>query len=154
MEGYNLIVNAIIRPPRQFYSSSQLGPEEFAYGGVQFVRRDMILVNHRNLGLTATFWHRRDAPVNKMPCVVYCHGNASSRVEALDILQVVLAAGERPPSERLHAGRLRARMLSAGASCFAFDFAGCGHSEGEYISLGWYEHEDLAFVIRQGNACI
>lgn len=28
-----------------------------------------------------------------------------------------------------------------------FDFTGCGNSEGEYISLGWYEWEDLAEVI-------
>lgn len=30
---------------------------------------------------------------------------------------------------------------------FCFDFAGCGLSEGEYISLGWYEREDLQIVV-------
>jgi alpha/beta superfamily hydrolase len=30
---------------------------------------------------------------------------------------------------------------------FSFDFAGCGLSEGEYISLGWYERDDAACVI-------
>jgi len=30
---------------------------------------------------------------------------------------------------------------------FCFDFAGCGMSEGEYISLGWYEREDLQTII-------
>ena len=30
---------------------------------------------------------------------------------------------------------------------FAFDFAGCGKSEGDYISLGWYERDDVACVI-------
>lgn len=30
---------------------------------------------------------------------------------------------------------------------FSFDFAGCGLSEGEYISLGYYEKDDLETVI-------
>jgi alpha/beta superfamily hydrolase len=30
---------------------------------------------------------------------------------------------------------------------FAFDFTGCGRSEGDYISLGWYEREDVECVI-------
>jgi alpha/beta superfamily hydrolase len=31
---------------------------------------------------------------------------------------------------------------------FAFDFAGCGNSEGEYISLGYYEREDVDVVFK------
>ena len=30
---------------------------------------------------------------------------------------------------------------------FTFDFAGCGLSEGEYISLGYYEKDDLSVVV-------
>lgn len=30
---------------------------------------------------------------------------------------------------------------------FCFDFAGCGLSEGEYISLGWYERDDLNLIV-------
>jgi alpha/beta superfamily hydrolase len=30
---------------------------------------------------------------------------------------------------------------------FCFDFAGCGLSEGEFISLGWWEREDVAMVV-------
>ena len=30
---------------------------------------------------------------------------------------------------------------------FSFDFCGCGLSEGEYISLGWWEKEDLKMVV-------
>lgn len=32
-------------------------------------------------------------------------------------------------------------LLSLGVSVFAFDFAGSGMSDGEYVSLGWYERE-------------
>ena len=29
-------------------------------------------------------------------------------------------------------------LMARGMSLVCFDFAGCGHSEGEYISLGYY----------------
>jgi pimeloyl-ACP methyl ester carboxylesterase len=61
-----------------------------------------------------------------LPCVIYLHGNCSSRLEALDVLEVLLP---------LH------------VTVFAFDFAGSGLSDGEYISLGWFEREDLAMVL-------
>ena len=30
---------------------------------------------------------------------------------------------------------------------FCFDFAGCGMSEGEYISLGWFERDDVNVIV-------
>lgn len=30
---------------------------------------------------------------------------------------------------------------------FCFDFAGCGLSGGDYISLGWYERDDVELVV-------
>ena len=38
-------------------------------------------------------------------------------------------------------------MGSAGGWVFAFDFAGAGQSEGEYLSLGYFEKDDLATVV-------
>ena len=38
-------------------------------------------------------------------------------------------------------------MLSSDITVFAFDFSGCGKSEGEYISLGWYERDDVECVV-------
>lgn len=61
-----------------------------------------------------------------MPCVVYMHGNCSSRLEALDLLEP---------------------LLPLGLSLFCFDFAGCGMSEGDFVSLGWHERDDLEIVI-------
>ena len=37
-------------------------------------------------------------------------------------------------------------LLPQNITVFAFDFAGSGLSEGEYISLGWYEREDVQTV--------
>lgn len=38
-------------------------------------------------------------------------------------------------------------MLSLGLAVFAFDFAGSGKSDGEYVSLGYYEREDLSCIV-------
>lgn len=38
-------------------------------------------------------------------------------------------------------------LLPNNITVFAFDFAGCGMSQGEYISLGYYEKDDLAVVV-------
>ena len=60
-----------------------------------------------------------------MPCVIYCHGNSSCRLDALDLVKP---------------------LLSANITLFCFDFSGSGLSEGEYISLGWFERDDVASV--------
>lgn len=61
-----------------------------------------------------------------MPCVIYLHGNCSSRVEALAAAQI---------------------LLPMDITVFAFDFSGCGNSEGEWVTLGHKEQEDLQTVI-------
>jgi len=125
--GYEELVKAIIRPPRAEYEIEELGPSSFDYGGVPFVREDLSLVNPRGMRLVCSMWRRRQLPEGGLPCVIYMHGNASCRAEALQVLAGVLASG---------------------ASLFTFDFAGCGMSEGDYISLGWYEKDDLAVVLQ------
>ena len=37
-------------------------------------------------------------------------------------------------------------VIGGGMTLFSFDFGGCGKSEGEHISLGWWEREDLGAV--------
>lgn len=60
------------------------------------------------------------------PVVIYLHGNSSSRTEVIPNL---------------------AHLLSLGVSVVAFDFAGSGKSDGEFVSLGYYEQEDLQTVV-------
>jgi pimeloyl-ACP methyl ester carboxylesterase len=38
-------------------------------------------------------------------------------------------------------------LLPMGISVFSFDFSGSGLSEGEYISLGYYESQDVRSVV-------
>ena len=61
-----------------------------------------------------------------MPVVIYLHGNSSSRLEGL---------------------KIATELLKRDINIFVFDFAGCGLSEGEYISLGWHEKEDLKIIV-------
>jgi pimeloyl-ACP methyl ester carboxylesterase len=38
-------------------------------------------------------------------------------------------------------------LIPSNITLFCFDFAGCGMSGGEYISLGWHEREDLNMIV-------
>ena len=68
-------------------------------------------------------WYIPDGSFNQIDCVVYCHGNSGSRLDALECVE---------------------KLLPIGLSVFSFDFAGCGMSEGEYVSLGHFEKDDIA----------
>ena len=37
--------------------------------------------------------------------------------------------------------------MQANITLFCFDFPGCGKSEGEYISLGWHERDDVNHIV-------
>jgi fermentation-respiration switch protein FrsA (DUF1100 family) len=39
------------------------------------------------------------------------------------------------------------KLLTANITVFTFDFSGCGISEGEYITLGWFEKDDLRVIV-------
>ena len=38
-------------------------------------------------------------------------------------------------------------LLALGVAVFAFDFAGSGKSDGEHVTLGYFEREDLMCVV-------
>ena len=61
-----------------------------------------------------------------MPCIIFMHGNSSSRAEAVELMPYI---------------------LQSNMTLFCFDFAGCGLSEGEFISLGWHERDDVNVII-------
>jgi pimeloyl-ACP methyl ester carboxylesterase len=125
-QGYQELVNAIVRPPRCRYDETHLGPKEFMFCRKKFHRVDFDLTNKRNLNVKCSIWEPLERPNEIMPCVIYMHGNSSARVEALPQLSLV---------------------LSLGATMVSFDFAGSGKSGGEYVSLGYFEKDDLDCVI-------
>ena len=126
--SYEELWKAIIRPYRDEYTLRDLGPSKFRLNQKYYKRTDFSIMNNRNLRLKCSFWEpydeEREYP--RLPCVVYLHGNSSSRCEVVPNLKY---------------------LLPLNITVFAFDFAGCGHSEGEYISLGWYETLDVQCVI-------
>jgi len=125
-QGHTELVNAIVRPPRASYLPFQLGPERFAYGGREFQRTDFELVNPRGFSVKCSHWEPVERPSEELPCIIYMHGNSSARVEAVSSLNMLLALG---------------------GSVVAFDFAGSGQSEGDFVSLGFYERDDLGCLI-------
>mmetsp|Transcript_14670 Transcript_14670/g.21693 ORF Transcript_14670/g.21693 Transcript_14670/m.21693 type:complete len:608 (-) Transcript_14670:132-1955(-) len=124
--GYQELVNAIIRPPRADYKVETLGPPAFTFCGRRFTRTDFSLKTKRGLNLQCSHWEPVERVSDRIPCVIYMHGNSSARVEVIPQLSY---------------------LLSLGLAVFSFDFAGSGKSDGEYVSLGYYEREDLMCVI-------
>lgn len=123
----NTISNLIIRPIRAVYEPGDLGPSVFRLGNkntTQYERVDLDLYNMQGM-LMACSWFRPLKMTRPLPCVVYCHANCGSRTDGLDSLY----------------------LLKHGFTLFTFDFCGSGLSDGEYISLGFYERQDLAEVV-------
>ncbi|RHY24372.1 hypothetical protein DYB25_009117 [Aphanomyces astaci] len=125
------MVNLIIRPPRAKYQVDELGPTTFAFCGRRFERTDFhVSVQRRGmpLKLQCSHWHpiAADRPAAALPCLIYLHGNSSCRLEAHSILRCV---------------------LSTGATVVALDCIGCGLSDGDYITLGYFERDDVHAVV-------
>ncbi|TMW66266.1 hypothetical protein Poli38472_004031 [Pythium oligandrum] len=130
--SYEEAVNSLTCPVRASYTLADLGHVDFSLDPAQDVHReDFQLYNCRGQALECSFWRKQGQPVDTSrtsapPCIVYLHGMSSSRRECV---------------------YLRHKVLSAGFSLFAFDLSGSGLSEGEFISFGYYEKDDLRTVL-------
>lgn len=125
--SYNDLWKAIIRPPRESYRILDLGDQEFTMANRNFIRTDFTLLSIRGLKIIGSHYEpiesERISPI--LPCVIYLHGNCSSRLEAQNSIF----------------------LLTGNITLVSIDFPGCGLSEGEYISLGWFEQHDLANLV-------
>ena len=109
--------NMILRPTRDTYDPIyDLGPSLFFINGRVFKRTDCQIKNSRNLTLQCSFFEPIGRQKTTLPCVIYCHGNCGSRLDAYESVELLL------PKE---------------ISVFVFDFAGSGISEGDFVSLGY-----------------
>lgn len=127
-KGYSSLWKAVIRPPRYTYDIADLGPTEFILDRTKCIRSDFQLRSTQGHNLQCSYFepHPSKRQWEELPCVIYMHGNSSCRIEAMDAVPY---------------------LLPANITLFCFDFAGCGNSEGEYISLGWYERDDLNMIV-------
>ena len=125
---YEELWKAVIRPNRDKYTEKDLGPDKFSIKDKWYKITDFTLTNKRNLKLMCSFWEPFDEEreYSKLPCIIYLHGNSSSRCEAIPEIKY---------------------LLPKNITIFAFDFSGCGLSEGDYISLGWHEQDDVECVV-------
>lgn len=126
--GYEILWKFIIRPPRDKYPLNYLGPQQFKYNSKIYIRRDFELISHQGFKMKSSLIEPLPTyrPSKKMPVVIYLHGNASSRLEGLNTLNI---------------------LLPHNINLFIVDLPGCGYSEGEYISLGYYESYDVGIIV-------
>ena len=126
--SYETLWKSIIRPPRDEYDLEQLGDNKFFHKGKTYIRHDYQLINNRGQLIQCSFLEEEIETRESylMPVVIYLHGNSSSRIEGF---------------------RNAPDLLKNGINVVIFDFAGCGLSEGEYISLGWFEKDDVKLII-------
>ena len=126
--SYDDLWKAIIRPNKDTYKIEELGPFKFELKGKCYKRTDFELINKRSQKIMCSFWEpfdeERESP--RLPCVIYLHGNSSSRCEAYPEVKY---------------------LLQRNITVFALDFCGCGKSEGEYITLGYNEKKDVHCVV-------
>ena len=129
MRNYTDLCNSIIRPQREEYSIDELGTVEFTLSEKKYKRKDIGLLNFKGEYLSCShFEPASEERIKKiLPWVVYCHGNCGSRLDVFPVL---------------------AALLPHNITVFWFDFSGSGRSEGKYVSLGWFEKDDLEWVIK------
>jgi len=78
--GYEECWKAIIRPPRHEYSLSDLGATIFFIEELCIKRTDIKIKNKQGLNLECSWYSPLGSNV-ALPCVIYLHGNSSSRIE-------------------------------------------------------------------------
>ena len=123
--AYEQVVCAIIRPPRTTYDERHLGPRRFEFLGRTFIREDFEVHNVKDERLVCSRWAAEERPP-MVPTLIFMHGNASARLEAIPQLGT---------------------LLSLGVAVVSFDFAGSGLSDGEYVTLGANERLDCRAVV-------
>ena len=121
-------IAAITRPPRMSYELSDLPMFFASKDGQNYMRHPLLIENSRKQNIVGSLYHSTTRhPMEGGPCVIYMHGNASSQLEGQFLVP---------------------NLCRYGVSVFCYDSVGCGCSEGEFISLGFYEREDINFLMR------
>lgn len=123
-------MNMVIRPPRSSYpdDSHENGRVLSLKNGMKVVKKVLTITNKSGQKLSCSMFERaaEERPAAEMPCVIYMHGNAGNKLEGTPYIEL---------------------LQEACINLFTFDFSGCGNSEGEWVTLGWKEKDDLAAVI-------
>lgn len=123
------LVLALIRPPRQKYNPQQLGNVFNDKGALTYYVRQAAFtkmeysIKHDKQDIELTLLSP-STTADKV--ILYLHGNSSSRMESLHLLE----------------------YLPGGFALASFDFLGCGLTSEQYISLGVRQAEQIKSVVQ------
>lgn len=120
-------VDAIIRPPRYEYNYKELPLFLNAHDHKVYMRHPLVIENKRNQHIIGSLFHMADSsPMKGGPCVIYLHGNASAQLEGQFLVP---------------------NFCPHNIYVFVYDAIGCGCSDGDYISLGYFEKQDIEEIM-------
>ena len=106
-------------------------PLAYSHNNKNYMRQPLTFQNTRHQRIIGSLYFLSTInPLNGGPCVIYLHGNASCQLEGQFLIP---------------------NLCNYGVFVFCFDFVGCGNSDGEYVSLGYYEKQDVEFLIKYMN---
>eukprot|EP01012_Entosiphon_sulcatum_P015701 TRINITY_DN2066_c0_g1_i1.p1 TRINITY_DN2066_c0_g1~~TRINITY_DN2066_c0_g1_i1.p1 ORF type:complete len:403 (-),score=41.10 TRINITY_DN2066_c0_g1_i1:135-1343(-) len=127
-KAWDDLCDLIIRPQRALYAEEHLGPRVFRLGDRVFHRTDLTLENPRGMTLHCSHFEPvpSQRPAVRLPVVIYLHGNCGCRLDGIDAVPL---------------------LLPLNITVFTVDFTGSGWSEGDYVSLGFFERQDLAAIV-------
>ena len=118
--------NLFIRPPKHEYELEELGRNPMKIKNTTIIREDLTLSNSEQKTLQCSFFQIKDEiATDPRPCIIYLHCNAGSRCEVVPLLSY---------------------LVTIGINVFSFDMAGCGMSEGDYVTLGYKEALDVNII--------
>jgi pimeloyl-ACP methyl ester carboxylesterase len=124
-------VRAIIRPRRYGYDPDDLPSVFSVYTDEDpvYSRHPLRIQNPRHQTLVGSVYHHHSFnPSECGRCVLYLHGNASCQLEGQFLVP---------------------NFCPHGVLVGCVDFCGCGSSDGDYISLGYWEKEDVEHVMSE-----
>ena len=120
-------VEAIVRPPRRVYNIDSIPTSYITKDGDFYKRYPVNIRNKHHQNIVGSLYTDAKKDIRTGgPCVIYLHGNASCQFEGFFLVP---------------------NLCHHGINVFLFDFCGCGNSDGDFISLGLQESEDLSFIL-------
>lgn len=143
MEAYKSGWQSIVKPSSFNYDEFDLGPNLRSNKfnpKIAINRLEFETLNGKGQSLKCSFFHEEldfDRPLNPLktreerkdfsnkPCIVYCHSHSANRIEGIPIVHHAIPE----------------------FNICVFDFSGCGNSEGEWVTLGLKERDDVKAVL-------
>ncbi|KAJ4823944.1 hypothetical protein Tsubulata_016423 [Turnera subulata] len=144
-------INFVIRPPRADYNPDQyLWEKDFTLAGRSYKRQDL----EATLLWLLIFYICRLPMQGAIPCgVAIMFLQLSLIVLLFPVLYTAMETVTYLLSSsilcgcRADANEAAVVLLPSNITVFTLDFSGSGLSDGDYVSLGWHERDDLKVVV-------